>query len=331
VTINLPTARTVGTINFDDASRYTLAGSAITLDVASGNSSINVASGNHTIQSAITLNDPTTFRVLDASSVLTISGQLNGNGKTITKEGDGRVDVNNLRAGSITVNKGTIAVLPNGTSAGTSKVSALTIANGPRLDLTNNNLVIDYTGASPIGSFTGSVYTGVTGYLFTAFNSGTWTHGGLTTSMPNGGNNTLGIAEASDILELSGTQTALWSGQTVDATSLLIKYTYTGDTNLDGRVNIDDYVRLDFAHSIGNASGYANGDFNYDGLVDIDDYTVIDFYITTQGLQIATDGAPLAGVAAVPEPASFTALSVAAGACLLGRRPRRRDARTSRA
>ena len=331
VTINLPTPKTVGTINFDDASRYTLAGSAITLDAASGNSSINVASGNHTIQSAITLNDATTFRVLDPSSVLTISGQLNGNGKAITKEGNGRVDVNNLRAGSLAVNKGTLAVVPNGTSAGTSKVNSLTIANGPRLDLNNNNLIIDYSGASPIGSFNGSVYTGVTFYLSTAFNGGTWNHGGIATSMPDGGNNTLGIAEASDVLKLSGTQTALWSGQTVDATSLLIKYTYTGDTNLDGRVNIDDYVRLDFAHSIGNISGYTNGDFNYDGAVDIDDYTVIDYYITTQGLQITTDGAPLAGTAAVPEPASITALGAAACAFLLGRRRRRGDARTSRA
>jgi hypothetical protein len=332
VTINLPTPKTVGTINFDDASRYTLAGSAITLDVASGNSSINVASGNHTIQSAVTLNDPTTFRVIDASSVLTISGQLNGNGKTITKEGNGRVDVNNIRAGSIAVNNGTLAVVPNGTSAGTSKITSLTIANGPRLDLTNNNLVIDYTGASPIGSFNGSTYSGITGYLFTAFNGGTWTHGGLTTSMANGGSNTLAIAEASDILKLSGTQTAIWSGQTVDATSLLIKYTYTADDNLDGRVNIDDYVRLDLSASIGNVSGYANGDFNYDGIVDIDDYTVIDYFVTTQGSQIVTDAAPSTGISAVPEPASITALGAAAGAFLLSRkRSRRGDARTSRA
>jgi hypothetical protein len=331
VTVNLPTPRTVGTINFDDASRYTLTGSAITLEVASGNSSINVASGSHTIESAVTLNNATTFLVLDGSSVLTLSGPLNAAGKAITKEGPGRVEVTNIRAASLTVNRGVLQILPNGTSGGTSKVNSLTMtmANGPRLDLMNNDPVIDYTGSSPIGSFNGSTYTGITGYLRTAYNDGWWNHGGIATSLPNGGENTLAIAEASDILKISGTQTALWGGQTVDATSILIKYTYTGDNNLDGRVNIDDYVRLDFAHSIGNASDYVNGDFNYDGVVDIDDYTDIDYFINSQGTQIVTDGVSPAAVAAVPEPTSVTALGAAAGTCLLGRR--RRRARTSRA
>ena len=56
---------------------------------------------------------------------------------------------------------------------------------------------------------------------------------------------TLGIAEASDVLGLTGAQTAIWQGQTVDATSVLIKYTYGGDANLDGVVDILDYGQID--------------------------------------------------------------------------------------
>jgi hypothetical protein len=60
-------------------------------------------------------------------------------------------------------------------------------------------------------------------------------------------------------------------------------YTYGGDATLDGKLNIDDYVRIDSGIAAG-LTGYANGDFNLDGKVNIDDYTqFIDLNIGVQG------------------------------------------------
>jgi hypothetical protein len=143
--------------------------------------------------------------------------------------------------------------------------SALAVTG--RLDLADNNLILDYAGASPLVSVTNLIATGR--------NGGSWTGNGIITSAANGNLTTLGVAEASQVLDLAANQTALFAGETVDATAVLVKYTYGGDANLDGKLNVDDYGRID--SSIGLvASGWFNGDFNYDGKIDVDDYGVID-------------------------------------------------------
>jgi hypothetical protein len=57
--------------------------------------------------------------------------------------------------------------------------------------------------------------------------------------------------------------------------TILVKQTWNGDVNLDGKVDIDDYFLIDsgFITKIG---GYRNGDLNFDGKVDIDDYFLVD-------------------------------------------------------
>jgi hypothetical protein len=117
-------------------------------------------------------------------------------------------------------------------------------ANKALLDLTDQDMIINYTGGSPIGSWNGSAYTGITGLLQSAYNFGAWDGStGIRTSMPDAANGltTLAIGEASDALFISGTETALWNGQTVDATSVLVKYTYAGDLTFDGVVDAADY------------------------------------------------------------------------------------------
>ena len=75
---------------------------------------------------------------------------------------------------------------------------------------------------------------------------------------------------------------ALWAGQTITGTDTLVMYTYGGDANLDGKINIDDYIKIDTGIAAG-LTGWSNGDFNYDGKVNIDDYTtVIDANIGNQ-------------------------------------------------
>jgi hypothetical protein len=159
----------------------------------------------------------------------------------------------------------------------------LSISSGGRLDLRDNNLVLNYSSISQMGTWNGSAYTGITGMVATGRNGGSWLGSGIVTSMASGSLTTLAIAEASDVLHISGLQTALFDGLSVDATSVIVEYTYDGDFNLDGKLNIDDYVRIDSGVA-GGLAGWSNGDLNFDGKINIDDFTILDRDNSSQGL-----------------------------------------------
>ncbi len=143
------------------------------------------------------------------------------------------------------------------------------------LNLSDNDLVYDYSGATP--------YDAVFALIATGRNGGSWDGAsGIRTSNASADLTGLAIAEASDALGLSGAQTAGFDGQSVDATALLIKFTYVGDANLDGMINGDDYFQIDSAFPQ-QAHGYLSGDFNYDGLINGDDYFLIDSNFPQQG------------------------------------------------
>jgi hypothetical protein len=85
---------------------------------------------------------------------------------------------------------------------------------------------------------------------------------------------------------------------------VLVKYTYFGDTNLDGKVDGSDYSRIDNG-ALNGLTGWYNGDFNYDGIVNGSDYTLIDNAYNTQGASLQASVASAvdsAQIAAVPEP-----------------------------
>src|SRR5262249_18513763 len=133
---------------------------------------------------------------------------------------------------------------------------------------------------------------------------------------------TIGVAQASDVLPATATATGLWAGQTITGTDVLVMYTYGGDATLDGKINVDDYIRIDSGIAAGLA-GWTNGDFNYDGKVNIDDYTgFIDANIGTQGPQFFSGGgvAGGGGVAAVPEPVGASLLMIPAALAMVRRR-----------
>ena len=140
-----------------------------------------------------------------------------------------------------------------------------------------------------------------------------------------------------------GTIASTFAGATPVDGNILVKYTYYGDANLDGKVDGSDYSRIDAAaiadaayytaNPTGTsppATGWYNGDFNYDGYVNGSDYTLIDNAYNTQGAAISSEvagtTAEIAGVtASVPEPASV-ALLACGSVCLLRRRRRARAA-----
>jgi hypothetical protein len=106
-------------------------------------------------------------------------------------------------------------------------------------------------------------------------------------------------------------------------------YTYAGDANLDGTIDAGDYGIIDNFVQVAGADGYGNGDFNYDGFIDAGDYGIIDNNIQSQGPAFpvggSADSTGLAGVTAVPEPASLGVLGLGAFG-LLARRRRRHTA-----
>jgi hypothetical protein len=325
---------TVGQIDFDNTNSYTIVGglsaSQVHLNVASGNATVNVASGNHSI-SALHLDDPTTLHVIQPASTLT-ANISSAAGQPITKTGAGTLAVNRLVSGAINVSQGTVRVNSNGTSGATSKVPGVSVntAGGAKLDLANNDMVVTNT---PPGQRVGGSYTGLTGLIAQAYASSAWTGLGMTSSAAaaSGGVTSLGIAQARDALGITGTQTTLWSGQTVSPGDTLIAYTYGGDANLDGLIDAQDYGIIDNFVQFPGASGYSNGDFNYDGVIDAVDYGIIDNNIQVQGPPLISSAAgaadvsgagALQGISAVPEPAA-TSLVAFASVALLSRRRQR--------
>jgi len=97
----------------------------------------------------------------------------------------------------------------------------------------------------------------------------------------------------------------------VDANSVLVKYAWNGDANLDGVVNADDYFQIDSGF-ISQKQGWYNGDFNYDGVINADDYFLIDSAFMGQS------GPVTVRALSVPEPAAI--LMVLGAAALLIRR-----------
>jgi hypothetical protein len=163
-------------------------------------------------------------------------------------------------------------------ASGGDKVNAnksLSIAG--QLDVTDNDLLIDYTGSTIAGTWTGSGYTGVSGLVASGFNGGAWNGNGIVSSMADASDavKLVGVAEAADLLVLGANATTTWDGFTVDATTVLIKYTQAGDPG--GWFNADGYARIDFYITYPPESpSWLTGDFNYDGQINADDYALID-------------------------------------------------------
>ncbi len=106
----------------------------------------------------------------------------------------------------------------------------------------------------------------------------------------------------------------------------LVKYTYFGDANLDGKVDGSDYSLIDAGYaSHGTLTGWYYGDFNYDGVIDGSDYALIDNAFNNQTVNLSTSAvvaASTAQPAAVPEPAGFVFVAFAGLQVLPQRRSR---------
>jgi hypothetical protein len=228
---------------------------AITLNAGAGQMTINGGTNNDFLfHGAVTLN-------VASGGTLTINSFIDdpfNNGTPpgiypLSKTGPGLANVSSLfDIPSVTVSGGTLRILPSTTAnnfqQGGSLVYGLSLSGG-KFDLTNNDLVINYSGSSPLVTIRGYLQTG------TLFSS--------TASLAHG--TTIAYAEATEI-----NQVGSFNGLQTDSTSLALMYTYEGDLNMDGIVNSADFALM----NNGNGTDWFNGDLNYDGVKNADDWAL---------------------------------------------------------
>jgi T5SS/PEP-CTERM-associated repeat protein len=333
VTVDVPV--TLGRIDFASAHAYTIGGTrAITLHANSIAEEINVNGGSHTIAAPVVLADDTLITVAPAASNLSLTGTLTASGIDLTKAGAGTLTMNNLRAASLSINAGTVAMVPGGTDASASVLGALTIPGGgtptAKLDINDSAAIVNYAGTSPAATMRAQILAGRVEPGF----GGTWAGPGITSNAAAADpvSRSVGYAENS-ALPLGPYTT--FRGEAVDDTSILMAFTRTGDANLDGLVNDDDVTILGATYAPGVPQpSWALGDFDYNGFVDDDDVTLLGVFYDPSAPPLAA-AAAVSPFAAVPEPATATLLSVTltGWACAILRRrlnPMRRIRPTSR-
>lgn len=307
-----------GTITF--AGKVNLQGPGVTI---AGSAPVMVSGMLHDLGYGLTI----AGNLAVSGTISALSG-LDGSGNAALLPG-GRLTAAQVRLGALSIGNGARAaiwpVVSPAPRTSTSRLGTLSIDGGPAptgtLDLGNSSLILDYSG--PLGN----VLADTAAQIRSARNGkdvndqANWDGPGITSSQARRRNSVAGIdlynvgcINNADIGALGITPPyAAFGGLPVDETSVLVRYTYTGDANLDGKVDADDYSYwlVGFLTLHGQSDKWLWGDFDYNGVVDADDYT--------QWLNgFLQQRAPLdsGGPNPVPEPATLGFLSVGAVALL---------------
>jgi hypothetical protein len=168
------------------------------------------------------------------------------------------------------------------------------------LDMTNTSGIVHTTP-----------YSTILDYVTSGYDYGVWDGIGIqsSTAAAEGGATTMGSVEGWEYLQ----KLTDFYGVTIVDNDSVIKYTWSGDADLDGSVNDDDLAAgflfnyLTYLDTgIPTPSDYFGGDFTYDGVVDDNDLgALLPNYLTNP--------APLSGAAApstipIPEPSTVVLL-----------------------
>jgi hypothetical protein len=244
---------------------------------------------------------------LSVTGTAQLVGNISGAGST-TVSGAGTTVAPTLIATDIdqtalTINNGAyVRITPSGTS--TSVVTALTIGSTSNLDISDNDVVVN--NPTPVAA--ASSLTAVA----TAVNAGFASGNGIVTTTTGTGLETVGFGLNSFL------SFPTFNGVAVNDDSVLIKYTYFGDSNLDGFVTDDDlgYFLAGYGSDV-SGNPWVLGDYNHDGFTTDDD---LGFFLAAYG---STPGLAGGGIQAIPEPSTVvlgTLAGLGLGALSLRRR-----------
>jgi hypothetical protein len=326
VILNSPT--TVGSLTINSGNKYLFSATGtggFIFDNDGAAAQVIAMGTDHTISAPIAVTGGGLNFVVQDTRTLTVSGNISGAG-SIACTSFGNVILSGLNSytGSTTVTRGKLTIGRSLTTTSSVnvqtgaraelgsgggnllKAGAISITGTGVLDLNDNAMVIDYNPtADPIGN--------VMTYLHSAFNGGNWQGNGLTSTFAANAASqihkmALGYAEASSLSAIP----ALFG--TVDNSAVLVRYTFDGDANLDGSVNIADFNALAL-HFGGSGQFWNAGDFNYDGVVNL-----LDLNALATNFGQPPISAPAALGSLVPEP--VCAMPIVAGAVLMRRRRR---------
>ena len=288
-TVTLDGNRTVSTLVFDNANKYTIAaGSGGTLNIGDATTagSLTVASGSHEISADVTLNGDTNVTIA-TSSGLTLSGGFSiAAGKTATKGGDGSVTIsgaqNHGAGATLRVTRGTLNLNSNAGVAGSAANSNLALNVSGNVDNATGAVVlgssqdlkelsVSYSDdgtqtldlASPSGAGQFHSVTVYAANLATAKSA-------LYNAICNA--NAAGAPNPLDGITDSGLHSNSKIGLAQQTDHIYIRSTRVGDLNLDGNVTISDF--LDLASNFGTVgtATWQEGDLNCDHNVTISDF-----------------------------------------------------------
>lgn len=285
---------TYQSVRFTSSASYVISGGG---KITFGGTTANLAadSGSHVIATPISISA--------GAVVMTSSG------------GAGTVTLSDNNAGSaftdkdVTVNSGTLAIGATTNARQDTgvviKLHSLTLSDTGTFDLTNHDMIIGNSNLAAVQN-----------EILNAFGAGTGFGGTITSSTGLADGDKFWVAISADDLGITS-----WDNVNVtDPNSVIIKYTYFGDANLDGAVTPDDYAVLDGNFGV-VGGGWLSGDVNLDGTVTADDYATLDGNFG-KGTGIAGPLGSLS-VNSVPEPASLFLLAVGSAGILSSRKRRK--------